>query len=117
MTAKPDKELSNQSFEQNDKIIKDLAQQITVLGDIPNLDQNDQKNLIKNLTKQLEIIEVKLILQDKSKNKIKDDKINGVNVRLHSSGKMSSKELRKLVDDGKKELGDELFIQSTELLM
>ena len=102
--------LSNQSFEQNDKIIKDLAQQITVLGDIPNLDQNDQKNLIKNLTKQLEIIEVKLILQDKSKNKIKDDKINGVNVRFQNVEGLSSKELRKLVDDGKKELGEGIVI-------
>ena len=102
--------LSNQSSEQNDKIIKDLAQQITVLGDIPNLDQNDQKNLIKNLTKQLETIEVKLILQDKSKNKIKDDKINGVNVRFQNVEGLSSKELRKLVDDGKKELGEGIVI-------
>jgi len=102
--------LSNQSSEQNDKIIKDLAQQITVLGDIPNLNQNDQKNLIKNLTKQLETIEVKLILQDKSKNKIKDDKINGVNVRFQNVEGLSSKELRKLVDDGKKELGEGIVI-------
>ena len=102
--------LSNQSSEQNDKIIKDLAQQITVLGDIPNLDQNDQKNLIKNLTKQLETIEVKLILQDKSKNKIKDDKINGVNVRFQNVEGLSSKELRKLVDDGKKELSEGIVI-------
>ena len=45
------------------KLIKDLSQQIIKLGGKPNLDQSDQKILIKNLSKQLETISVSSILE------------------------------------------------------
>ena len=41
----------------------------------------DQKDLIKDLNKQLEQLSVKNILEDKSKNLINDETINGVKVR------------------------------------
>tara|TARA_B100001741_G_scaffold297055_1_gene281490 strand:+ start:35 stop:901 length:867 start_codon:yes stop_codon:yes gene_type:complete len=102
--------LSSLSSEKNDEIIKDLTQQITNLGGKPTLDQTDQKLLIKNLTKQLETLSVKLILNDKTKNKIKDEEIKGVKIRFQNVEGLPPKELRKLVDDGKKELGDGIVV-------
>ncbi len=102
--------LSSISSEKNDEIIKDLTQQITNLGGKPTLDQTDQKLLIKNLTKQLETLSVKLILNDKTKNKIKDEEIKGVKIRFQNVEGLPPKELRKLVDDGKKELGDGIVV-------
>jgi alanyl-tRNA synthetase len=102
--------LSNISSEKNDEIIKDLTKQIVDLGGKPNLEQSDQKTLIKNLTKQLETISVNSILEDKSKNKITDEEVNGVKLRLQNVDGLPPKELRKLVDSGKKELGEGIII-------
>ena len=77
--------LSNISSEKNDELIKELSEQITNLGGKPNLDQSDQKTLIKNLSKQLETISVNSILEDKSKNIIKDEEINGVKLKTSKS--------------------------------
>ena len=79
---KKKEKLSNISSEKNDESIKDLTQQIMDLGGKPNLDQADQKILIKNLTKQLETISVTSILEDKSKNIIIDEQINGIKLRF-----------------------------------
>ena len=53
---------------------------------------------------------VKAILNDKSKNKIKDEEINGIKIRFQNVNGLPPKELRKLVDDGKKELGEGIII-------
>jgi alanyl-tRNA synthetase len=102
--------LSNISSEKNDEQIQELSEQITKLGGKPNLDQSDQKTLIKNLSKQLETISVNSILEDKSKNIIQDEEINGVKLRLQKVDGLPPKELRKLVDKGKKELKDGVVI-------
>ena len=102
--------LSAISSEKNDELIQELIDQITKLGGKPNLDQSDQKTLIKNLSKQLETISVNSILDDKSKNIIKDEEINGVKIRLQKVDGLPPKELRKLVDKGKKELSDGIAI-------
>ena len=90
--------LSNISSEKNDETIKDLTNQIAFLGGKPNLKEVNQKTLIKDLTKQLETITVNSILDDKSKNFIKDEEINGVKLRLQKVDGLPPKELRKLVD-------------------
>ena len=95
--------LSNLSAEKDEETIKDLSQQIIKLGGKPSLEDTDQKTLIKNLTKQLETISVNTILEDKSKNIIKDEEINGVKLRLQKIDGLPTKELRKLVDKGKKD--------------
>ncbi|MDB2698456.1 alanine--tRNA ligase [Candidatus Pelagibacter bacterium] len=102
--------LSNLSSEKDNELIKELSEQIIKLGGKPNVDQSDQKTLIKNLSKQLETISVNSILEDKSKNIIKDEKINGVKLRLQKVDGLPPKELRKLVDKGKKELSDGIVI-------
>ena len=70
----------------------------------------DQKTLIKNLTRQLETILVNSILQDKSKNIINNEEINGVKLRLQKVEGLPPKELRRLVDEGKKELKEGIVI-------
>jgi alanyl-tRNA synthetase len=100
----------NLSSEKNDEIIKDLSDQIINLGGKPSLDEEDQKILIKNLTKQLETLSVNSILNDKSKNIINDQKVNNVNIRFQKVSDLPPKELRKLVDQGKKDLGEGMVI-------
>jgi alanyl-tRNA synthetase len=107
------KELSNISSKKNDEVIKDLTRQIINLGGKINLKEADQKTLIKNLSKQLETISVNSILKDKSKNVIKDLNINGVKLRLQVVEGLATKELRKLVDKGKKELIEGIVIVFT----
>ena len=102
--------LSSISLEKNDEIIKNLSEKIIKLGGKPSLDGNDQKILIKNLTKQLETLSVNSILEDRKKNIIKDDEINGVKIRFQKVDGLPPKELRKLVDKGKKELIDGIVI-------
>ena len=102
--------LSNLSSEKNEETIKELSQEIVNLGGKPNLDQTDQKILIKNLTKQLETISINSILEDKSKNIIKDEEINGVKLRLQKIDGLPPKELRKLVDKGKKDLSKGIVV-------
>ena len=96
--------LSNISSEKNEEIIKSLSEQITKLGGKPTLNEDDQKTLIKNLTKQLETLTVNSILQDKTKNIVIDEEINGTKIRFQKVNGLPPKELRKLVDKGKKEL-------------
>ncbi|WP_075522953.1 alanine--tRNA ligase [Candidatus Pelagibacter communis] len=102
--------LLNQSSEKNEELIKDLTKQIIGLGGKPNIDQSDQKLLIKNLTKQLETLSVKVILNDKTKNQIKDEEIKGTKIRFQKVDGLPTKELRKLVDDGKKQLGEGIVV-------
>ncbi|WP_440937534.1 alanine--tRNA ligase [Candidatus Pelagibacter sp.] len=107
---KNQEKLSNESSEKNEKIIKELSEQIIKLGGKPNIDQDDQKILIKNLNKQLETLSNKSILTDTSKNVIKDETINGVKVRFQKIEDLPPKELRKLADDGKKDLKDGIVL-------
>ena len=102
--------LSSLSLEKNEETINTLAKDIIKLGGKPNLDQEDQKSLIKNLTKQLELLSVSSILKDKSKNIIIDETINGTKVRFQKVNGLPPKELRKLVDSGKKELAQGIVI-------
>ena len=102
--------LSALSSEKDDETIKELSEQITRLGGKPSLDQSDQKNMIKNLTKQLDTLSVNSILNDKSKNIIKDQDINGIKLRLQKVDDLPPKELRKLVDQGKKDLSEGIVI-------
>ena len=80
------------------------------MGGKPTLDETDQKSLIKNLTKQLDTLSVKSILNDKSKNKINDEEIKGIKIRFQNVEGLPPKELRKLVDNGKKDLGEGIVV-------
>ena len=102
--------LSGLSAQKDEETIKELSEKIIKLGGNPNLDNEDQKGLIKELSKQLEQLSVKSILDDKSKNIIKDETINGVKIRLQKVEDLPPKDLRKLVDNGKKELNEGIVV-------
>jgi len=102
--------LSDISNQKDETTIKDLSEKIIKLGGKPNLDNQDQKGLIKDLSKQLEQLNVKSVLEDHNKNIIKDKTINGTKVRFQKIEDLPPKDLRKLVDIGKKEIGNGIII-------
>ena len=102
--------LSDLSAKKNEETIKELSEKIIKLGAKPNLDKKNPIEIIKELTKQLDNLSVGSILDDKTKNIIKDETINGTKVRLQKIEDLPPKELRKLVDKGKKELGEGVVI-------
>ena len=101
---------SNLSNKKNEKILKELTSKIIQLGGKPNLQNNDQAALIKDLNKQFDQLSVSSILKDKTKNKINDQVINGIQVRFQNISDLPFKDLRKLIDEGKKEIGEGLII-------
>ena len=102
--------ISGLSAQKDEETIKELSERIIKLGGKPNIDNQDQKGLIKELSKQLEQLSIKSILDDKSKNIIKDEIINGVKIRLQKVEDLPPKDLRKLVDNGKKELNEGIVV-------
>ncbi|MDB9844642.1 alanine--tRNA ligase [bacterium] len=102
--------LSNLSDQKNEAVIKELETKIIKLGGKPNLQNIDQVALIKDLNKQFDQLSVSSILKDKEKNKISDQIINGFKVRFQNIIDLPFKDLRKLIDEGKKEIGEGLVI-------
>ena len=102
--------LSDLSTQKEEEMINDLSKQIIKLGGKPNLDNKDNKILIKELSKQLEQLKFSSILDNNSKNKIQDTKISNINVRFQKVEDLPPKELRKLVDAGKKDLKSGIII-------
>ena len=98
------------SKQKNDQIIDELSKEIISLGGKPIKNLDNKKQLIKDLSKQLDQLSVKSILSDKKKNIITDEKIKNINIRFQKIYDLSPKELRKLVDNGKKELKEGIII-------
>ncbi len=96
--------LSVLSSQQDEETIKKLTSQIIKLGGKPNLENSDLKLVIKDLSRQFEQLSVKNILQDKTRNIVKDEIINNTKVRIQQVRDLPPKDLRKLVDNGKKDL-------------
>ena len=92
------------SSHKNEETIKNLRDKIIKLGGKPNIINKNQEAAIKDLNKQFEKISVGSILKDKSKNIIKDENINNIKVRFQKVWELPFKDLRKLIDQGKKEL-------------
>jgi len=101
---------SNLSNQKNKKIINELIAKIKEQGGNPNLINENHAGLIKDLNKQLEQISVGSILKDKSKNLIKDQTVNNINIRFQKVIDLPFKDLRKLIDEGKKELKEGIII-------
>ena len=100
----------NLSDKKDDELIKSLSEEIKKLGGKPNLNNENKKDLIKELNKDLEKLSVTEIINNKSKNIINNEKINGINVRMQKIDGLPSKELRRLIDSGKKEIGEGIVI-------
>ena len=102
--------MSSLSSQKNEETIKSLSSEITKLGGKPIKKSDDLKITIKELTKQLEEITVKSILSDKKKNTIKDQNIKKINIRFQKIDDLPFKELRRLVDQGKKDLKEGIVV-------
>jgi len=98
------------SIQKNEKIINNLKDKIIMLGGKPIIDNEDQAVTIKDLNSQFEKLSVGSILKDKSKNIIKDEYTNGVKVRFQKVLELPFKDLRKLIDEGKKELKEGIIV-------
>ncbi len=96
--------LSDLSAQKDEEMIKDLSKQIIKLGGKPNIENEENKTIIKELSKQLEQLKFSSILENNSKNIIQDIKINNISIRFQKVDDLPPKELRKLVDAGKKDL-------------
>ena len=102
--------MSSLSSQKNEETIKSLSSEITKLGGKPIKKSDDLKITIKELTKQLEEITVKSILSDKKKNIIKDQNIKKINIRFQKIDDLPFKELRRLVDQGKKDIKEGIVV-------
>ena len=102
--------LSDLSMQKNEELIKELSSKIIKLGGKPNLNNENHIDLIKDLTKQFDQLSVNKILSNKSKNIIKDESINNIKVRFQKITDLPPKDLRKLIDIGKKDIGDGIVI-------
>ena len=94
--------------------IKSLEKEIINLGNKPidvNILPDNEK--IKKLNKQLEQINIQMILKDKGKNEIKDEMVKGIKIRFQLVKGFPSKELRSLIDQGKKDLKKGIIIAYT----
>ena len=65
---------------------------------------------MKNLNKQLEKIKIQNVIKDKNKNKIKDKKIDNFTVRQQILIDFPPKELRSVIDQGKKDIKKGIII-------
>jgi len=85
--------------------IKSIKEELETLKVKPNF-KNEIKPTenLKNLNKQLEEVKVKNIVNDKNKNIITDSKVADFIFRYQILKNLPSKELRKIVDAGKKEI-------------
>ena len=101
---------SSLSEQKDDETIKILSDEIKKLGGKLNLNKENKKDLIKELNKELEKLSINEIINNKSKNIIKDEKINGVFIRMQKIDGLPPKELRRLIDIGKKEIGEGIVI-------
>ena len=102
--------MSSLSSQKNEETIKSLSSEITKLGGKPIKKSEDLKTTIKELTKQLEEITVKSILSDKKKNIVKDQNIKKINIRFQKVDDLPFKELRRLVDQGKKDIKEGIVV-------
>jgi len=98
-----------------EKTIKDQLEKIKkeLLNYKIKPDLRENKNLtenLKSLNKQLEKVKIQNVIKDKSKNKIKDKKIDNFIIREQVVIDFPPKELRSLIDQGKKDIKKGIII-------
>ncbi|MDC1096520.1 alanine--tRNA ligase [Pelagibacteraceae bacterium] len=111
-------EFEKKSSKEKINKIKDVSNQINLvkkelknLEIKPNYNENlVPKNNLKNLLKQLDQGKVKIIIKDKNKNKMTDSQVGNFILRQQVLSDLSPKELRNIVDQGKKEIGTGVII-------
>lgn len=91
--------------------INSIKLELKSLNISPDYNENiELKENLKNLTKQLEKIKIQNIIKDKNKNVIKDIKINNFILRYQILNGLPFKELKNIVEEGKKEIKEGVVI-------
>ena len=97
-----DKSKKESNLKQEIELVKKDLQKLKIKPDYKeNLDLSEN---LKILTKQLNKLRIESIKKDKSKNIIKDKKIGDVIIREQILKDFPSKELRSIIDEGKKDI-------------
>ena len=92
--------------------IKDIKHQLASLG-VASPNYNSELDLtenLKNLNKQLELEKIKLVLSNKTKNIIQDNKIKDFIFRVQQLDGLPPKELRQIIDSGTKEIQEGIVL-------
>ncbi len=101
-TQKQDKSQKELNLKDEITIVKKELQKLKIKPDYKdNLDLTEN---LKNLNKQLHKVKIESIKKDRSKNIIQDKKIGDVIVREQILKDFPSKELRSIIDEGKKDI-------------
>ena len=91
--------------------IEKTKQQILSLGGNLEKDSNEPLNeQLKKLVKQHEKLLINSVLKNKEKNKIKEEVVNKIKIRFQIIQDLPTKELRSVIDQGKKELKEGIVI-------
>ena len=99
---KQDKSQKELNLKDEIKLIKKELQKLKINPDYKgNLDLTEN---LKNLNKQLNKVKIESIKKDKSKNIIQDKKIGDIIIREQILKDFPSKELRSIIDEGKKDI-------------
>ena len=107
-SLKKDKSLKETNLKEQIKlIIKELSKYKVKPDYKEDLELNEN---IKNLNKQLDLIKLQSIIKDKSKNIIKDKKVGSFTLRQQIIKDFPSKELRKIVDQSKKDIKNGIVV-------
>ena len=91
--------------------IEKTKQQILSLGGKPEKDNKKTLNeQLKKFIKQYEKLLINSVLKNKEKNIIKEETVNKIKIRFHIIHDLPTKELRSVIDQGKKELKEGIVI-------
>ncbi|MDC6482165.1 alanine--tRNA ligase [Pelagibacteraceae bacterium] len=96
--------------------IDSVKNELEFFGIKPNYNENNElAESLKNLKKQLEQIKIQNIINDKTKNIVKDTKLSNFILRYQVLDEFPSKELRSIVDQGKKEIQEGIVVAFCKL--
>ncbi len=107
-SLKKDKSLKEKNLKDQVDLVK---KELTKFKIKPNyIDNMDLSENLKNLSKQLDKIKIKKIIEDKNKNIIKDKKVTNFIFRQQVLTDFPPKELRSIIDQGKKDIKNGIVI-------
>ena len=105
---KKDKSQNEINIKNKIEFVKKELQKLKINPDFKeNLDLSEN---LKNLNKQLSKVRIEIIKKDKSKNIVKDKKIGNLLIREQILKDFPPKELRKVIDEGKKDIKSGIVI-------
>ena len=105
---KKDKSQKETNIKNEIEFVKKELQKLKINPDFKeNLDLSEN---LKNLNKQLSKVRIEIIKKDESKNIVKDKKIGNILIREQILKDFPPKELRKVIDEGKKDIKSGIVI-------